>query len=179
MVLKSWFSDSVVSFSFLWYTIHRKWSRNARPVWPKTEKGLKRDQKPEKYLVNAFWFVGSDTKREPGSWSGLSFLYEWAVDRVLQGHPTKAVQQPLFGQLWTCVFSSLFTLPCLQCQVKLFIFRVGMRSNTLQGAGESKIGRITDKIASFFRDLLLPGLLILEKAWQCLQLRISFLSKMF
>lgn len=53
-----------------------------------------------------------------------------------------------------------------------------MRSNTLQGAGESKIGRITDKIASFFRDLLLPGLLILEKAWQCLQLRISFLPKM-
>lgn len=88
-------------------------------------------------------------------------------------------QQPLFGQLWTCVFSSLFTLPCLQCQVKLFIFRVGMRSNTLQGAGESKIGRITDKIASFFRDLLLPGLLILKKAWQCLQLRISFLPKMF
>lgn len=87
-------------------------------------------------------------------------------------------QQPLFGQLWTCVFSSLFTLPCLQCQVKLFIFRVGMRSNTLQGAGESKIGRITDKIASFFRDLLLPGLLILEKARQCLQLRISFLPKM-
>lgn len=53
-----------------------------------------------------------------------------------------------------------------------------MRSNTLQGAGESKIGRITDKIASFFRDLLLPGLLILEKARQCLQLRISFLPKM-
>lgn len=63
-------------------------------------------------------------------------------------------QQPLFGQLWTCVFSSLFTLPCLQCQVKLFIFSPGMRSNRLQGAGESEIGCILCKITSFLRDPL-------------------------